>query len=326
MKVTPGNLRAWEKLGQRGSVFNYALIDCAKTREDFRVLSADMSLLSGMDKFIRSYKDKFLQVGIAEQNMMGIAAGLAMEGETVIASTYCSFIAVRCLEQIRQNISNNNADVKIIGTFAGVVAAKSGISHWATEDIAFMRALPNMTVLSPADSLEALKCFEAMMDFKGPTYLRLSGGLNCPMVYKDDYDFAFGKIYEVKEGCDVAIIATGLMVSESLRAADILNTVGISAAVYDVHTIKPIDNSCLDKIFDRFGLIATVEEHSVIGGLGGAVAEYKATKEKSPRQIFLGFNDSFTDAGSQRFIWDIVGITGEKIAERIKREMVKDEK
>ena len=182
MKVSPGNLRAWEKLGQKGSIFNYGLLDLVKENPNVKVLSADLSLLSGLDRFIRKYPDKFIQTGIAEQNMMAIAAGYAMEGHMSIATTYSSFITVRSLEQIRQNVSNTNANVKVIGTFAGVVAAKSGVSHWATEDLAFMRALPNLTVLSPADSLEALKCFEAATKLDTPVYLRISGGINCPSV------------------------------------------------------------------------------------------------------------------------------------------------
>ena len=320
VKVSAGNLRAFEKLGQKGSIFNYGLIDLIKDNSDVKVLSADLSLLSGLDKFIRKYPDKFIQTGIAAQNMMAIAAGYAMEGHMAIATTYSSFIAVRSLEQIRQNISNTNANVKIIGTFAGVVAAKSGVSHWATEDLAFMRALPNLTVLSPADSLEAIKCFEAATKIDTPVYIRLSGGINCPMVYTDDYDYKIGKFVKLTQGDDVAIIATGLMVNESLKAAKLLSDKGINVSVYDAHTIKPLDKGTLDDIFSSVKLIVTVEEHNVIGGLGSAVAEYKATKENTPRQIFLGFNDCFTEAGSQRFIWNQSNLTDECISKRIIQE------
>lgn len=320
MKVTPGNIRAWEKLGQKGSVFNYGLLDLVKENPNVKVLSADLSLLSGLDRFIRKYPEKFIQTGIAEQNMMAIAAGYAMEGHMSIATTYSSFIAVRSLEQIRQNISNTSANVKIIGTFAGVVAAKSGVSHWATEDLTFMRALPNITVLSPADSLEALKCFEAATKVDSPVYLRLSGGINCPTVYTDDYDYKIGKFVKLTEGSDVAVIATGLMVNEALQASHVLADKGIKAAVYDANTIKPLDTNTLDGIFSKFRLIVTVEEHSVTGGLGSAVAEYKATKANTPRQVFLGFN-GFTKAGSQKYIWNAAGITKEKIVERIEQEM-----
>lgn len=321
MKVTNGNIRAWERLGQKGTVFNYGLMDLAAEKEDIRVLCADLSYLSGMDKFIRKYPEKFLQVGIAEQNMMGIAAGLAMEGELVIASTYCSFIAVRSLEQIRQNLSNTRANVKIIGTFAGVVSAKSGVSHWATEDLAFMRALPNLTVLSPADSTEAYKAFNAACALDGPVYIRLSGSANCPIVYESDYEFQIGKFVKLKEGNKVAILSTGLMVNESLLAAELLKEKGIDCAIYDVHTIKPLDRDALREIFSKYSLIVTVEEHNIVGGMGSAVAEFKATLDNTPRQVFLGFNDCFTEAGSQKYIWSLAGISHEEIAKRISKEL-----
>ena len=321
MKVTSGNIRAWERLGQKGTVFNYGLIDLAAEKDDIRVLCADLSYLSGMDKFIRKYPDKFLQVGIAEQNMMGIAAGLAMEGELVIASTYCSFIAVRSLEQIRQNLSNTKANVKIIGTFAGVVSAKSGVSHWATEDLAIMRALPNKTVLSPADSTEAYKAFNAACELDGPVYIRLSGSANCPIVYESDYDFKIGKIVKLMEGNSAAILSTGLMVKESLLAAELLKEKGIDCAVYNVHTIKPLDRESLREIFSKYSLIVTVEEHNIVGGMGSAVAEFKSTLDNTPRQVFLGFNDCFTEAGSQKYIWSLAGISHEEIAKRISKEL-----
>ena len=321
MKVTSGNIRAWERLGQKGTVFNYGLIDLASENDNIRVLCADLSYLSGMDKFIRKYPDKFLQVGIAEQNMMGIAAGLAMEGELVIASTYCSFIAVRSLEQIRQNLSTTKANVKVIGTFAGVVSAKSGVSHWATEDLAFMRVLPNLTVLSPADGTEAYKAFNAACKLDGPVYIRLSGSANCPVVYGSDYDFEIGRLVKLREGNAAAILSTGMMVKESLLASDLLAERGLDCAVYDVHTIKPLDKEGLLEIFSKYPLIVTVEEHNILGGMGSAVAEFKATVNNTPRQVFLGFNDCFTEAGSQKYIWSLAGISHEEIARRIVMEL-----
>ncbi len=326
MKVTAGNIRAWEKLGQKGCVFSFALTDLAKKNSNIRVLSADLSLLSGLDRFCRSFPEQYLQCGIAEQNMMAMAAGLALEGEMVIATTYASFIAVRSLEQIRQNISNNQANVKIVGTFGGFVSAKSGVSHCATEDLAFIRALPYMTVLSPCDSLEAMKAFEAATNIDGPVYLRLSGGINCPAVHTKDFDFEIGKPIEILNGEQVALIATGLMVHEAMDAAKLLEEKGISCAVYDVHTLKPLDYESFDKIFERYKLIATIEEHNIIGGLGSAVAEYKATKSIAPRQVFIGAQDCYYKAGSPRYIWDCAGISAKEIALRIEEEWNHDQK
>ncbi len=330
MNITSANIRKWSMLGQRGSVFGIAFPELAGEYDNIKLVTADLSLLSGMDRFIQKYPDKFLNVGIAEQNMIGISAGLAMSGYNVFATTYASFIAVRSLEHVRQHLSFLGCNVKLIGSSAGVVAAKSGVSHWATEDIAFTRVLPNMQVFSPADSLEAIKIIEYAMKNDGPMYIRLSGGLNCPIVYKEDYDFVPGKLVNLKDGSSgegkkkVAIIATGLMVSRAMDAVKKLEEENNSVdySVYNMHTIKPLDKEGLDKIFDSYDVIITIEEHNILGGMGSAVAEYNATKEKALRQVFIGFNDSFYSAGTQDFVLDEAGLSVERIVERIKAEVV----
>lgn len=324
MKYTPANIKMWARMGQRGAVFGVAMPDIAARKDQVKLLTADLALLSGMERYAKKYPDKFLNVGIAEQNMVGIAAGLAMDGYCVFASTYASFIAVRSLEQIRQNLSHMGCNVKIIGSSAGAAAAKSGISHWATEDLAFLRALPNMTVLSPADSLEAVKMAEWAADTEGPVYLRLSGGLGCPITYEADYDFVPGKLVPLREGSGPAVIATGLMVSEAMKAAVLLEKEGIPCAVYNMHTIKPVDKEGLREIFSRHRLIVTVEEHMVTGGMGSAVAEYKATLANTPRQVFLGFQDAFCEAGAQRYVWEQAGLTDIQLAARIAQEWRRD--
>lgn len=321
MKVNKVNIRKWSMLGQRGTFFGQALLEIAGEKKNLKVLTADLSLLSGLTKFEESYPDQFLNCGIAEQNMIGIAAGLAMAGDCVFATTYASFIAVRSLEHVRQHLAHLQCNVKIVGTAAGTVAAKSGISHWATEDIAFTRVLPNVQVFSAADALEAYKIAEYAASNDNPMYIRISGGTNCPVVYTEDYDFVPGKMVRLKEGSQAAILATGLMVHEAMEAARMLEEEGISCAVYNVHTIKPLDTEKLDWIFDHYDIIFTVEEHNVLGGMGSAVAEYKATKINTPRQVFLGFQDTFTIAGAQRFVWEQAGITDKQIAQRIKEEL-----
>ena len=321
MNITGINIRTWAKLGMRGSFFGIAMPEIADRMDNVKLLTADVAILSGMDRYEKAYPDKFLNVGIAEQNMIGIAAGLAMDGDCVFATTYASFIAVRSLEHVRQHLSFLKLNVKIIGSAAGVVAAKSGVSHWATEDLAFTRVLPNLTVFSPADSLETVKVAEYAAETDGPMYIRLSGGLNAPIVYKEDYEFVPGKLVQLKEGNDAAIIATGLMVNESLSAAKMLNEQGVNVAVYNMHTIKPIDKEGLDKIFQNYKTIFTVEEHNVLGGMGSAVAEYKAAKSNAPRQVFIGFQDAFCNAGSQRYVWEQAGLTDVKIAEKIASEI-----
>lgn len=322
MKVSKANIRAWSRLGQRGAFFGIAMPELAQEKNNLKLVTADLSLLSGMERFVSAYPDKFLQVGIAEQNMVGIAAGLAMEGHCVFASTYASFIAVRSLEHVRQHLAHMQCNVKIVGSAAGVVAAKSGVSHWATEDLAFMRVLPNLTVFSPADSLEAIKVAQCAAQMDKPVYIRLSGGLDCPIVYQEDYEFQPGKMLLLREGTEVAILATGLMVAESLKAAEQLEEQGISCAVINVPTIKPLDKEMLQSVFASYPLVVTVEEHNILGGMGSAVAEYKATLSNTPRQVFIGFPDCFTKAGSQRYVWEQVGLTDTQIAERIKKEVL----
>ena len=334
MNVTSANIRKWSMLGQRGAIFGAAFPELGESVDNLKLVTADLSLLSGMDRFIQKYPEKFLNVGIAEQNMIGISAGLAMSGFSVFATTYASFIAVRSLEFVRQHLSYLGCNVKIIGSSAGVVAAKSGVSHWATEDIAFTRVLPNMQVFSPADSLEAIKIIEYAAKTEGPMYIRLSGGLNCPIVYKEDYDFIPGKLTFLESSISskskglvkkVSIIATGLMVSRALEAVKRITseneTENVQFDIYNMHTIKPLDKEGLDKIFEDSDLVVTIEEHNILGGMGSAVAEYKATKTTAPRQVFIGFEDSFYPAGNQDFVLDEAGLSVEKIAERLRKEI-----
>lgn len=318
-EITPIAIRTWAHLGQRGAFFGVALPDIADKRPDVNVITADVMSLSALTKFSERYPGQFLNVGIAEQNLIGIAAGMASEGKCVFATTYAEFITMRAAEQVRHNLSYHGYNVKLVGGAAGTFNSKSGISHWATEDMAYTRTLPGMLVLSPADALEAIKMAYAVSEDDRPAYIRLSGGPSCKPIYKEDYDFRIGKGIVLKEGRDIAIIATGLMVNESLRAEKLLTDKGLSCSVINIHTVKPLDTGLLDEMFERHRMIVTVEEHNVIGGLGGAVAEYKATKINMPPQVFIGIKD-FNGVGSQQHIWEVHGLTADKIADRIVAE------
>lgn len=322
MKITRGTVRSWARLGQRATFFAAALPEIAAENEDIYVLTADLAQLSNLNKFASSYPDRFLNTGIAEQNMVGIASGLAMEGSCVFATTYSSFIAVRSLEHVRQHISHLKLNVKLIGTAAGVVAARSGVAHWATEDVAFMRSLPNMRIICPCDSNQAYQAAYYAASNKEPMYIRLSGTPDCPMIYDENYVFDPDRISILKEGSDVLLLASGLIVHEALEAAKLLEEKGISCTVADVHTIKPLDTETLSRLIPAHRLIVTAEEHNIIGGLGSAVAEFKAGLADTPRQIFIGMNDSFdVSLGTQRYLWEQFGITAEKIAQRTEKEM-----
>lgn len=315
------DIRTWSMLGQRGTFFGIALPEIAETKDNLKVLTADLSLLSGITRFEELYPEKFLNTGIAEQNMIGIAAGLAMSGRCVFATTYASFIAVRSLEHVRQHLSHLKCNIKIIGTGAGVVAAKSGVSHWATEDIAFVRALPGLTVLSPADALEAYKMAHWCALNDKPVYVRISGGLNCPVIHRNNTEITIGKGIQLIEGEDVAVISTGLMVNNSLKAIKILQKSGLNPSLYDFHTIKPLDSELLDDIYRKYKLIVSVEEHNIVGGLGSAIAEHKATRANTPRQVFIGIQDRFCAGGSQNYVWEQNGLSDNQIAERILKEI-----
>lgn len=318
MEITSMNVKMWSRLGQRGTLFGVALPELARSCENLRVVTADLGLLSGLDRFKTANPDKYLNVGIAEQNMIGISAGLAKEGNCVFATTYATFITMRSFEQIRHNLGYLQYNVKIVGSSSGVVMGMSGNTHYTLEDIALMRAVPNMTVLCPADSVETVKMAETLVEMEGPAYLRLTGELNCPVVYEENYPFKIGKGIVLRQGSDVAVIAAGTMVSEVLKTAKHLDEDGISCTVVDMHTIKPLDKKLLQELFSSHRLIVTVEEHSTIGGLGSAVAEYKAGIPNSPGQIMIGLPDAFGKAGEYQYLLEQYGLTAAGIAQRIK--------
>lgn len=315
-EINASNARQWSRLGSRG-VFGQAILAMAEHYPDLMVMSADLGNSSGLDRFKKAYPDKFLNAGIAEQNMIGMAAGLAKEGYNVFATSFAPFISMRAAEQIRMNLGYMAMNVKAVAIGSGVSMAFLGNSHYGIEDAAVMRAIPNMTVVCPADCAEIFKTVQAAAEFDGPMYIRLTGAVNNPPVYTEDYEFEVGRAITLREGSDVSIIAAGSMVHESLQAALLLEARGISAAVVNMHTLKPLDTAAIDAAMASSSLLVTVEEHSVIGGLGSAVAEYKASKRSSPPQLLVGLPDRFDEAGEYRYLLDLHGLVAEKIAARI---------
>ena len=322
MKINGGLIKAYSQMGQKGAASGIGMLEVVKRNPDVVAVVADSVAIASLDRFQKLYPDKIVNVGIAEQNMIGVAAGIASEsGKSVYAFTYSAFIIARALEQVRLNLAYHQFNVKLVGNSAGFAMEMLGVSHWAVEDIAFTRVLPNMTVLSAADSLQAIKMVIAADEIDTPVYIRLSGGQNIPVVYEQDFEYQIGKAIKLKEGKDIAIIATGLMVHESLLAAEFLEKRGIHCSVIDIHKIKPFDEEILDDVFSTFELIVTVEEHNVIGGLGSAVAEYKGSRKNAPRQVFIGVKDQYLKLGTQRYIWQQYGLTAEQIANKIISEI-----
>jgi transketolase len=316
LEITSSNARNWSRLGSRG-VFGQAILALAENRPDLMVLSADLGNSSGLGRFKQTYPDQFINVGIAEQNMIGVAAGLAKEDFTVFATSFAPFLAMRASEQIRMNMGYMNINVKAVAIGSGISMAFLGNSHYGIEDAAVMRSIPNITVVSPADCAEIVKCVYAAADFDGPMYIRLTGAPNNPMVYTEEYEFVIGKAITLREGTDITIIANGTMVYQSLEAAKLLEAQGISATVVNMHTIKPLDTAVIDKAVASSKLIVTVEEHSVIGGLGGAVAEYKTGLRNAPPQLTIGLPDHFGKTAEYGYLLDYYGLVAEKIAQNI---------
>ena len=310
------NMRTWSLLGPSGA-HGTAALELAETNPDVVMLTADLCFFSGLERFKAAYPDKLYNLGIAEQNMIGVAAGLAKEGFIPFANTYASFCASRCADQVRVNMSYMNLPIKLVGLTAGYGAGILGATHVSIEDVALMRALPNITVISPADCTEIIKAILAAAKTSDPTYIRLTGPMNTPIVYKEDYDFEIGKAVKIQEGEDVCIIATGSMVSQAMKAAKLLEAEGISCSILNIHTIKPIDNGAILEANERHKLIVTAEEHSIIGGLYGAVAETLCKEGAHKPVLPIGINDLFVHAGSYNYQVQESGLAAETMKEKI---------
>jgi transketolase len=312
-------------LGSRGT-FGVAMLDAAESADNIMVLTADLGITAGLERFRSVHSEKFLNVGIAEQNMIGIAAGLAKEGYNTFATTFANFAAMRAYEQVRLHLGYMRSNVKVVGLASGIAMGQFGNTHYGIEDLALMRAVPGLTVLAPADGGEIVKTVNTLVHHEGPVYVRLTGVMNNPIVYKEDYSFTIGKAVNLKDGSDIAIFACGSMVYESLVAARKLEEMGISASVVNMHTIKPLDTEAVDRACDYAKLLVTVEEHSIIGGLGGAVAEHTARRGAAPRQLFLGRPDRVGKNGDYKYLLKKYGLTGEQIARNISDFLCSSEK
>lgn len=295
-EITRVSARTCSMLGQRGSIFGQAVLDAAASDDRFILLTADLATLSGMDRYCKTYPDKFVNVGIAEQNMVGIAAGLAAEGYHPIVTTYATFVTMRSCEQIRHYLGYMKQKVVVVGSGAGLSQGYAGNTHYTIEDISMMRAIPNLQIISPADAASAVKLFESACASDLPVYMRLTGNLNCPMTYTSDAPFAIGKSNRLTEGEDVTVFASGTMVAAALKAAKTLSEKGIEVSVVDMYSIKPIDREAILSSKNS-GLLVTIEEHSKNGGLGAAVAEVVSEESRFPRLLRLGIADTFDLAG-----------------------------
>ncbi len=311
------NIRTWSMAGASGTL-GLAAYELAKSDPDFAIVTSDLCFFSGLDRVVSDYPEKVFNVGIAEQNMIGIAAGMAGEGMHVWATTYASFASTRVLDQVKVNMGYMKLPVHLVGLTAGFSVGILGATHMAIEDIAVMRVIPNIIILSPADCHEAMKLILAASEIASPVYIRLSGTMRTPIVYPNDYSLEIGKGIKVVDDSrsDIVIISTGSMVNESIKAAKILSEKGIYCDVYDMHTIKPLDTEILRNNLGK-KLFVTVEEHSKIGGLGAAVAEELSRYGNAPKQLFLGIDDEYPHAASYATLLQNSGLTANRIVEKI---------
>ncbi|MDE5569652.1 MAG: transketolase family protein [Ruminococcus sp.] len=301
--------------------YGESLKELAEEYNNLVVLDADLAAATKTGIFKKAYPERFFDCGIAEANMMGVAAGLASCGKIPFASTFAMFAAGRAYEIVRNSIGYPHLNVKIGATHAGISVGEDGATHQCNEDIALMRTIPGMTIINPCDDVEARAAVRAAVEFNGPVYMRF-GRLAVPVINDSEtYKFELGKGVIMKDGNDVTIVATGLMVNEALESAKVLETEGISARVVNIHTIKPLDKKLICKCAEETGVIVTAEEHSVIGGLGSAVAE--AVTECCPVPVIkVGVNDEYGYSGPAVDLLKKFGLSAENIADKA-REAVK---
>lgn len=299
--------------------YGKALVKLGKINEDVVVLDADLSKSTKTNDFLKAYPNRFFNMGIAEQNLVGAACGLATAGKIPFASTFAMFATGRAFEVIRNSVCYPKLNVKICATHAGITVGEDGGSHQSVEDISLMRSIPNMTVVVPADGVEAEKMIFAAADFNGPMYVRL-GRSAVPTIFEEDYNFEIGKGVVLREGNDATIIACGIMVNEALIAADILKEENINVRVINMSTIKPIDTEIIIKAAKETKAIVTAEEHSIIGGLGSAISEV-VSENCHIKVKRVGVNDSFGESGTPNELLEKYGLTAKNIAQKVKEAL-----
>lgn len=290
----------------------------AANHPEMFAMTADFTKSTGLAKFKEQYPNKFLSTGIAEQNMVSLASGLASEGHNVFACSFASFVTTRCYEQVKVNLGYMQHNVKLVGIASGLGVSYQGNTHFGLDDVSLMRAIPNMTIVVPSDCTEVAKATLALANYNGPAYLRLVGEGFVPIVNDDDYDFEIGKGIKKCEGKDLLIIANGTMVNQSLKVAKELSEQnGIEATVINMHTVKPLDTEIIKDNIVGKKLIVTIEEGQINGGLGSAVAEYVSSLGNAPKVLRLGINDMFPHVGSYNYLLEQVGLDCESIVKKI---------
>tara|TARA_B100000700_G_scaffold234313_1_gene259723 strand:- start:3082 stop:4044 length:963 start_codon:yes stop_codon:yes gene_type:complete len=320
MEINEKNIKLWSSIGPRAT-FGLSMLDLIKKYNDLMILTCDVSTSAGLDRFRKQYPDNYLDLGIAEQNLIGVAAGLASENFKVITTTFAPFQAIRCCEQIKVNLGYMKEKITMVGLASGLVLGNLGFTHCCIEDVGILRSIPNLKIISPSDSLETIKAIEASLNDQSSCYIRLTGGSNNPIINQKDYDFKIGKSILLTEGKDILIISAGSILNECIEVAETLKNENLSTTIINMHTIKPIDEEAIIKHAKNKKLIVTIEEHNIIGGLGSAVAETISKDNKISKLLRLGIQDSYSKSGSYNYLKKINRLVPEKIIEDIKKNL-----
>lgn len=315
--LNPKLARGWSRMGPR-AVYGQILYELAKTNPNLMALSADLGRSSGLDRFSKDFPDQFLNVGIAEQNLVGISAGLARMEFDVFASTFAPFASLRAGEQVRMNMGYMQEPVRLVGLASGLALGFLGNSHYGLEDVAVLRSIPGITIISPADCFELYQCILASFSYDGPIYIRLTGGVNMPIVYDADYEFNILKVDVLRDVSDVTVIAAGSTLGYAKQAVDELNDTDTEVGLVNVHTIKPIDKDFIRALEGNCKKLVVFEEHNVIGGLGSAIIDaLDQAKIRSIEVIRYGVNDEFPKAGDYNYMIKSLGLDTVSIKNRI---------
>lgn len=314
IEINKRSARTMSRMGPRPT-YGQAISYFGSTNQNLMALSADLGRSSGLDRFSKEYPNQYINTGIAEQNMIGIAAGLARTGFDVFASTFAPFASMRASEQVRMNMGYMEEPVKLVALGSGLAMGFLGNSHYGLEDLAIMRAIPNIVIISPADCAEIYKTIEACINYSKPVYIRLTGGLNAPVVYENDYEFEIGKAVWVRNSGNICIVTSGTTVGQSLAAAKLLEEQALDVSVLNMHTIKPLDQKALSQAAQKYDHIFVVEEHSKVGGLGDAVVRHFNDHQTFGAKIHChGINNTFVPTGDYSYLLHTNRLDGTGIA------------
>lgn len=318
MKFDERNIDLWSKIGSRAT-FGMCLLEMQKEFEKLQVVTSDVSTSAGLDRFKKMFPEKYTDVGISEQNLLGVGTGLSEMGFNVITTTFSPFQVLRCCEQIKNNLGYMKSKITMVGLASGLILGTLGFTHASIEEVGSIRSIPNLNIISPADSLETVKSIYASLKQNKSTYIRLTGGQPNPKVYETDYNFEIGKAIKLRDGEEIAVLACGARVKDAIEASDELSkNFNKKISVYNFHTIKPIDEEEILLISQKYKYILTFEEHNIIGGLGSAVAEILSSIPKNKSELIrIGIKDQYPSGGEYNYLLNILNLDKESLYRRI---------